>query len=157
MTDPRIEEIRTLLPQAMLLDWVRLGSRLVRLMRDRLHPQAHDAVLERLLAQARALAAVRDHHRPCPVSFARPSASSLPTLPRRGPHARLRERAHGLRTAASKAGSKGRLVGLETASSPLLGGPWEEEKGTSRPHPFHELALYQDVLAARELRPQTPA
>jgi hypothetical protein len=31
--------------------------------------------------------------------------------------------------------------GAGTASSPLLGGPWEEEQGTSRPHPFHELAL----------------
>ena len=31
--------------------------------------------------------------------------------------------------------------GAETASSPLLGGPWEEEQGTRRPHPFHELAL----------------
>jgi ATP-dependent helicase HrpA len=63
MTDPRIEEIRTLLPQGMLSDWVRLGSRLVRLMRDRLHPEAHEAVLERLLGQARASAALRERRR----------------------------------------------------------------------------------------------
>jgi ATP-dependent helicase HrpA len=63
MTDARIEEIRTLLPQAMLSDWVRLGSRLVRLMRDHLHPAAHDAVLDRLLAQARASVALREQRR----------------------------------------------------------------------------------------------
>jgi ATP-dependent helicase HrpA len=63
MTDTRIEEIRTLLPQAMLSDWVRLGSRLVRLMRDRLHADAHNAVLERLLAQARASVALRERRR----------------------------------------------------------------------------------------------
>jgi len=43
----------------MLPDWVRLGSRLVRLLRDHHHPGAHDAVLERLLAQARASVALR--------------------------------------------------------------------------------------------------
>jgi hypothetical protein len=32
MTGPRTEEVRTLLPQAMLSDWVRLGSRPARLM-----------------------------------------------------------------------------------------------------------------------------
>jgi len=63
MMDARIEEIRTLLPQAMLSDWVRLGSRLVRLMRDRLHPDAHEAVLERLLGQARASVALRERRR----------------------------------------------------------------------------------------------
>ena len=49
MTDARIQEIRNLLPQALLSDWVRLGSRLVRLLRDQRHPDTHDAVLNRLL------------------------------------------------------------------------------------------------------------
>ena len=35
MKDARVEEIRQLLPQAMLPDWVRLGGRMVRLLRDR--------------------------------------------------------------------------------------------------------------------------
>ncbi|MDB6015769.1 MAG: hrpA [Pedosphaera sp.] len=56
MVDVRIEEIKTLLPQCLLPDWVRLGSRLVRLLRDHHHPDAHDAILNRLLAQARASA-----------------------------------------------------------------------------------------------------
>src|SRR5512140_991973 len=59
MPDHRIEELRTLLPQAMLPDWVRLGSRLVRLLRDHHHPERHEAILERLLAQARASVALR--------------------------------------------------------------------------------------------------
>ena len=53
MQDARIVELRSLLPQAMLADWVRLGSRLVRLLRDQRHPATHDAVLDRLLDQAR--------------------------------------------------------------------------------------------------------
>ena len=76
MTDPRIDEIRTLLPQAMLSDWVRLGSRLVRLMRDHLHPDAHDAVLERLLGQARASVALREQRR-----RRMPAVSYPPQLP----------------------------------------------------------------------------
>ena len=60
MTDARVEAIRSLLPQAMLPDWVRLGSRLVRLLRDQHHPQTHDAILNRLLAQVRASVALRE-------------------------------------------------------------------------------------------------
>jgi len=63
MKDARVEEIRQLLPQAMLPDWVRLGGRMVRLLRDRLHPQQHDAVLNRLLAQVRASVALREERR----------------------------------------------------------------------------------------------
>jgi ATP-dependent helicase HrpA len=63
MTDVRIEEIRRLLPQAMLHDWVRLGSRLVRLLRDQRHPATHDAILNRLLDQARASVALREQRR----------------------------------------------------------------------------------------------
>jgi ATP-dependent helicase HrpA len=59
MKDSRIEEIRQLLPRAMLPDWARIGGRMVRLLRDRQHPQTHDAVLNRLLAQARASVALR--------------------------------------------------------------------------------------------------
>ncbi len=43
----------------MLHDWVRLGSRLVRLLRDHHHPEAHDSILNRLLTQARASVALR--------------------------------------------------------------------------------------------------
>ena len=61
--DARIAEIKKLLPQAMLPDWVRLGSRLVRLLRDQHHPATHDAVLDRLLAQARASVALRQQRK----------------------------------------------------------------------------------------------
>jgi len=60
MKDARVEEIRQLLPQAMLPDWVHLGGRMVRLLRDQHHPQTHDAILDRLLAQARASVALRE-------------------------------------------------------------------------------------------------
>ena len=60
MKDARVEEIRQLLPQAMLPDWVRLGGRMVRLLRDKLHPRQHDAVLDRLLAQVRASVTLRE-------------------------------------------------------------------------------------------------
>ncbi len=63
MTDARIEEIKSLLPQALLPDWVRLGARLVRLLRDRKHPEAHDAILNRLLMQARASMALCEERR----------------------------------------------------------------------------------------------
>jgi ATP-dependent helicase HrpA len=61
--DDRVREIQGLLPRAMLPDWVRLGSRLVRLLRDRRHAQAHDRVLERLLEQARDSVTLREYRR----------------------------------------------------------------------------------------------
>ena len=60
MADPRLDELKTLLPKAMLPDWVRLGFRAGRLLRDRHHPDKHDALLNRLLEQARASVALRD-------------------------------------------------------------------------------------------------
>src|SRR5690242_4250527 len=63
MTDDRIEEIRRLLPQGMLHDWVRLGGRMVRLLRDQHHPQQHEAILNRLLAQVHASVALREERR----------------------------------------------------------------------------------------------
>lgn len=63
MTDARIEEIRKLLPQAMLPDWVRLGARLVRLLRDHKHPEAHAAIVERLITKVRTSAALRETRR----------------------------------------------------------------------------------------------
>jgi ATP-dependent helicase HrpA len=60
MNDPRLDELRKLLPQAMLPDWVRLGLRANRLFRDRLHPDKHDAVLNRLFEQVHASIAVRE-------------------------------------------------------------------------------------------------
>src|ERR1019366_1209452 len=59
MKDARVDTIRQLLPQAMLPDWVHLGGRMVRLLRDQHHPQTHDAILDRLLAQVRASVALR--------------------------------------------------------------------------------------------------
>src|ERR1035437_3307490 len=47
MADARIEELKTLLPQCLLHDWVRLARRLARLLRDRHHPDQRDALLER--------------------------------------------------------------------------------------------------------------
>ena len=44
----------------MLPDWVRLGFRAGRLLRDQHHPDKHDALLNRLLEQARASVALRD-------------------------------------------------------------------------------------------------
>src|SRR5579859_3762960 len=63
MQDARIEEIQRLLPQAMLPDWVRFGGRMVRLLRDRLHPQAHEAILNRIHDQVRASVARREARR----------------------------------------------------------------------------------------------
>ena len=76
MKDDRVEEIRQLLPQAMLPDWARLGGRMVRLLRDQHHPQTHDAVLNRLLAQVRASVALREERR-----LQAPHISYPPDLP----------------------------------------------------------------------------
>lgn len=63
MTDARIAELKALLPQAMLPDWVRLGSRLIRLLRDQRHAPRHDAILDRLLEEVRASIALREARR----------------------------------------------------------------------------------------------
>jgi ATP-dependent helicase HrpA len=63
MTDARITELQSLLPRCLLPDWVRLGSRLVRLLRDRHHPERHDALLNRLLSEVHASIALRDQRR----------------------------------------------------------------------------------------------
>src|SRR4051812_31928466 len=63
MFDDRVKEIRALLPQAMLADWVRLGSRLVRLLRDQHHPDKHNALLDRLLEQVKASVEQREKRR----------------------------------------------------------------------------------------------
>ncbi len=60
MNDPRVDEIRQLLPQAMLPDWVRLGGRMVRLLRDQHHPQTHEKLLARLHEQLLASIALRE-------------------------------------------------------------------------------------------------
>src|ERR1035438_3066448 len=60
MTDPRIEEIRRLLPQAMLPDWAKLGGRMVRLLRDQLHPQTHEKLLARIHEQVIASVLLRE-------------------------------------------------------------------------------------------------
>jgi ATP-dependent helicase HrpA len=65
MADPRVHELQALLPRCLLPDWVRLGSRLVRLLRDQHHPASHDAVLQRLLTQARASVELREKRQAC--------------------------------------------------------------------------------------------
>jgi ATP-dependent helicase HrpA len=76
MNDARIQEIQALLPKGMLPEWVRLGSRLVRLLRDQRHPDTHNAILDRLLAQARASVALREDRR-----LQLPRVSYPPELP----------------------------------------------------------------------------
>jgi len=63
MADARIEELKTLLPQCLLSDWVRLGRRLARLLRDRHHPDQREALLERLRHQVHASLALREERR----------------------------------------------------------------------------------------------
>ncbi len=63
MADERIEQLKALLPQCLLHDWVRLGSRLVRLLRDRHHPDKHDVLLQRILEEVRASIALREARR----------------------------------------------------------------------------------------------
>src|SRR5579871_3464440 len=60
MNDPRIDEIRQLLPRAMTHDWVRLGGRMVRLLRDKLHPAAHEKILSRIHEQVIASVLLRE-------------------------------------------------------------------------------------------------
>ncbi len=60
MTDQQIAELKALLPRCMLTDWVKLGSRLIRLLRDRHHPDKHEALLNRLLQEVHASIALRD-------------------------------------------------------------------------------------------------
>ncbi len=63
MADARIEELKTLLPQCLLPDWVRLGRRLARLLRDQHHPGQREALLERLRQQVQASMALREERR----------------------------------------------------------------------------------------------
>jgi ATP-dependent helicase HrpA len=63
MADARIEELTKLLPQCLLPDWVRLGRRLARILRDRHHPDQRDALLERLRQQVCASIALREERR----------------------------------------------------------------------------------------------
>ena len=63
MDQDRINELKSLLPKAMLTDWVRLGSRLVRLLRDQHHPGQHDTVFERIYHQAVASVELREQRR----------------------------------------------------------------------------------------------
>src|SRR5512141_2678263 len=63
MTDPRIEKLRVLLPRCLLPDWVRLGRRLARLLRDTHHPDQRDALLDRLLHQVHDSVALREERR----------------------------------------------------------------------------------------------
>ena len=63
MNDARVGEIRHLLPQAMLPDWVHLGGRMVRLLRDKHHPQTHEKLLNRIFDQLLASIALREERK----------------------------------------------------------------------------------------------
>jgi ATP-dependent helicase HrpA len=63
MADARIEELKTLLRQCLLPDWVRLGRRLARLLRDRHHPGQREALLQQLRQQVDASVALREERR----------------------------------------------------------------------------------------------
>ena len=76
MADERIEELKTLLPQCLLPDWVRLGRRLARLLRDHHHPVQRDALLERLRQQVDASIVLRRERR-----LNVPAATYPPDLP----------------------------------------------------------------------------
>ena len=81
MNDPRLDELRNLLPRCMTRDWVRLGGRLVRLLKDRNHLDRHDAVFARLLEQAGESAALRERRRLSIPACTYPE--SLPIVARR--------------------------------------------------------------------------
>ena len=81
MADARIEDLKKLLPQCLLPDWVRLGRRLGRLLRDRHHPAQRDALLERLLQQVRASIVLREERRVNVPRLTYPS--DLPITPRK--------------------------------------------------------------------------
>jgi ATP-dependent helicase HrpA len=80
MPDDRLEQLKTLLPQAMLPDWVRLGSRLVRGLRGDEGAAAAggdpEAWLDRLLREVRASIALREARR-----INRPGIHYPPALP----------------------------------------------------------------------------
>src|SRR5271167_3404668 len=76
MTNERVEAIRQLLPQAMLPDWVRLGGRMVWLLRDQHHRQAHDPFLDRIYAQVLDSVALRQQRQ-----LNLPALSYPPDLP----------------------------------------------------------------------------
>src|SRR4051812_27944340 len=63
MAEAQIDELKKLLPQCLLPDWVRLGRRLVRILHDRHHPTQRDALLERLAERVQASIAFREERR----------------------------------------------------------------------------------------------
>src|SRR6476620_3626782 len=81
MVDARIEELKKLLPQCLLPDWVRLGRRVGRLLRDQHHPGQRDALLDRLLQEVRNSIALREERRlkVPPVTY----PQDLPITPRK--------------------------------------------------------------------------
>jgi len=60
MADARIDELKRLLPQCLLPDWVRLGRRLVRILQDQQHPAQREALLTRLSERVHASVALRE-------------------------------------------------------------------------------------------------
>ncbi len=58
-----LDELKALLPQCLLPDWVRLGSRLVRLLRERPQAGADDPQFRRILEEVHASIAFREQRR----------------------------------------------------------------------------------------------
>ncbi len=76
MFDARTDELKRLLPQAMLHDWVRLGWRLARVLRAQHHQDKRDALLDRLAEEVRSSIALREARR---INL--PQISYPPALP----------------------------------------------------------------------------
>lgn len=76
MNDPRIEELKKMLPRAMTADWVRIGGRLARLIRDPRHQSRHGELLNRLMEETHASIERRERR-----STLRPAIDYPPDLP----------------------------------------------------------------------------
>jgi len=74
MVNDRIEELKALLPQCMLADWVRFGRRLARLLRDQHHPAQRDPLLARLKEQVCASINLREERRLSVPNISYPAA-----------------------------------------------------------------------------------
>jgi len=74
MVNEQIEELKALLPQCMLADWVRFGRRLARLLRDEHHPAQRDPLLARLKEQVCASISLREERRLNVPNISYPSA-----------------------------------------------------------------------------------
>lgn len=73
MNPARVDAIKAILPRTMLADWVRLGSRLARLLKDTRHTGHHEEMLDRLWAEALASRDRRARRAATPLTFDYPA------------------------------------------------------------------------------------